>query len=148
MLQTELDLALRRPRTPTELTAALSSAREETRRLVQLAEDLLLLARSDQTSRPDTHPAVPLAPLLDRFAARHQPTVTVDCPPELSIQADPLRLERAVTNLIDNALRHGQPPVEVTARSAGGQVEIRVRDHGPGFPPVFLPHVFDRARRR
>lgn len=61
--------------------------------------------------------------------------------------AEPLRLERAITNLVDNALRHGGPPVVVTARRVDGQVEIRVRDHGPGFPPQFLPHAFDRFTR-
>jgi signal transduction histidine kinase len=85
LLQTELDLALRRPRGAAELAAALGSAREETGRLVQLAEDLLLLARSDQATRADVaRAAVPLAPLLDRLVAVMSPlspsTVQLDCP--------------------------------------------------------------------
>jgi signal transduction histidine kinase len=147
LLQTELDLALRRPRGAADLTAALSSAREETGRLVQLAEDLLLLARTDQASGPGGGPVVPLAPLLDRLAGRYEPAITVDCPPGLSVQVDLVRIERAVTNLIDNAQRHGRPPVTLTVRSVGDQMEIRVRDHGPGFPPEFLPHAFERFSR-
>lgn len=145
LLQTELDLALRRPRTAEELTTALASAHEETQRLVRLAEDLLLLARSDQPRAdvPDTE--VPLAPLLDRIAGRRG--CDVECPLDLVAMTEPRRLERAVTNLVDNALRHGRPPVLVTARLLDGQVEIRVRDHGPGFPPEFLPHAFDRFTR-
>jgi signal transduction histidine kinase len=103
-LQTELELALRRPRGAAELAAALGSAREETGRLVQLAEDLLLLARSDQADRAEaSRAAVPLAPLLGRLVARHGSAVTVDCPFGLSIQADPLQVERAMINLVATA---------------------------------------------
>jgi signal transduction histidine kinase len=52
-----------------------------------------------------------------------------------------------VINLVDNALRHGLPVVELTARSVDDQVELRVRDHGPGFPQGFLPRAFERFSR-
>lgn len=153
LLKTELDLALRRPRTPEELTAALTSAAEETQRLVDLAEDLLLLARTDQTDHGSrTRHTVELAPLLERIATRHRATrptadITLDCPARLRVLAEPARLERALTNLLTNALRHGSSPVEVTAREQHGRAEIHVRDHGPGFPPGFLPVAFDRFTR-
>jgi signal transduction histidine kinase len=150
LLRTEIELALRHPRDATELHAAPVSAHEETVRLVQLPEDLLLLARTD---RRDTTPAgavVPdLAALVDRVAARLRNSspskaITVDCPAGLSAAVPTDRLERAVTNLIHNAQQHGRGPVEATARRDGDQVRIEVRDHGPGFPPDFLPHAFDR----
>ncbi|WP_438489945.1 ATP-binding protein [Streptomyces sp. S186] len=165
LLTTELDLALRRPRSHAELTAALASASEETQRLVALAEDLLLLARTDQTHHGPTQPGrrtIELAPLLERIAARHRAAfpeaiLTVDCPDQLHLVAEPSRLERAVTNLITNALQHGDGPIEITAREHHGgrqsqtqsptQTQIHVRDHGPGFPPGFLPAAFDRFTR-
>ncbi|MFE7979754.1 sensor histidine kinase [Streptomyces shenzhenensis] len=150
LLRTETELALRHPRDAAELHAALVFVHEETERLVQLAEDLLLLARTDRRDITPAGEAVPdLAPVLRRVASRlHNGSpgeaVTVDCPPGLAAAVPIDRLERAVTNLIHNAQRHGRGPVEVSARPHGDQVRIEVRDHGPGFPPDFLPRAFDR----
>lgn len=152
MLHTEIELALRHPREADELRAALASAHEETVRLVQLTEDLLLLARTD---RRDSRPAAPgphpvlMAPLLYRVADRLGKEVSgrpisVDCPADLTVSVNEDRLERAVINLITNALLHGRGPVDITVRSTDTAVEVHVRDHGPGFPPDFLPHAFDR----
>jgi signal transduction histidine kinase len=156
LLKTELDLALRRPRSPAELAAALASAAQETQRLVDLAEDLLLLARSDQTDRRgrgarEGH-AIRLAPLLERVTARHRgafpdAVLTTTCPPDLSVVADHARLERALTNLVSNALEHGDGTVLIDAYDASGQTEIHVRDHGDGFPTTFLPVAFERFTR-
>lgn len=149
LLRTEIELALRHPRDAAELHAALVSAEEETVRLVQLTEDLLLLARTDR--RQDTPAAAPdLRPLLQRAAARLRngspdKAITVDCPPGLTAALSEDRLDRAITNLIHNAQQHGHGPVEVTARPVDDdRVRIEVRDHGPGFPPDFLSHAFDR----
>ncbi|MCC2280418.1 HAMP domain-containing histidine kinase [Streptomyces sp. ET3-23] len=153
LLKTELDLALRRLRTPTELTAALASAAEETQRLVDLAEDLLLLARTDQADhRPRGLRTLDLAPLLQRLTARHRnahrtTALTVHCPAHLRVKAEPTRLERALTNLISNAFQHGRGPIDITTRETRDHVEIHVRDHGPGFPPDFLPTAFNRFTR-
>lgn len=57
--------------------------------------------------------------------------------------ADPDRLEQVVANLLTNALRHGAPPVEVTAWCAGDEVCLAVRDHGEGLPDSLRDHVFE-----
>ncbi|ALV30927.1 ATP-binding protein [Streptomyces sp. CdTB01] len=148
LLRTEIELALRHPRDPQELHASLVSALEETVRLVQLTEDLLLLARTDR--RQDAPAAVSdLGTVLHRAAARlrngsPETAVAVDCAPGLTLALSEDRLDRAVTNLIHNAQRHGRGPIEVTARPDGARIRIEVRDHGPGFPPDFLPRAFDR----
>ena len=151
LLKTELELALHRPRTPTETDAALRAALADTDRLVTLAEDLLLLARTDHTTASSTEP-VALAPLLHEAAHRHQPAangrpIAVRCPDDLVAHLDPAQLRRAIDNLIDNALGHGAGPIDITARADRGQVVLSVRDHGPGFPTDFLPHAFDRFTR-
>ncbi|MFI2371216.1 ATP-binding protein [Streptomyces sp. NPDC018833] len=151
LLRTEIELALRHPRDATELHAALVSALEETVRLVQLTEDLLLLARTDrrQGTAPETATVADLEPVLRRVAARLRngapdKTVTVDSPAGLTAAVSVDRLERAITNLIHNAQQHGHAPINVIARREDGAIRIEVRDHDPGFPPDFLPRAFDR----
>ena len=155
LLTTELELALHRPRTTAELTAALGSALEETGRLSRLAQDLLLLARTDQTTtRPGQ--ATEVRPLLESVIARYhtglgEREVILDCAPGLVVHTDRDDLDRAVSNLIDNALGHGRPPIIILACAASGEqpdtVTIAVGDHGPGFDPAFLPRAFDRFTR-
>jgi signal transduction histidine kinase len=161
LLTTELELALRRPRSQPELIAALRSALAETDRLSRLAQDLLLLARTD-TSLPHPAPApagagTRVRPALATAVARYRTThpgtdLTVHCPHDVWVRADSDDLDRAVTNLIDNALRHGAPPITVRAttvrpRRGRAAVVIQVRDHGTGFDPGFLPRAFDRFTR-
>jgi signal transduction histidine kinase len=151
LLKTELELALQRPRTLTEAEDALRSALQDTDRLVALAEDLLLLARTD---RAPGQPAerVDLGQLLHGVAHRYQTAapdrpIRVHCPPSTQAAVDPRQLERAMANLVDNALRHGAGPVDVTAHTVGDHLDVRVRDHGAGFPPDFLPRAFHRFSR-
>ena len=155
LLHTEIELALRQPRDAAALRAALASAHEEALRLVQLTEDLLLLARTDRQADPATPaggPGTGVAPVLERVAARlssgsRGTQIRVICPDERTAAVAEGRLERAVTNVVHNALRHGAAPVEITAEASSGRVEIHVRDRGKGFPPAFLPVAFDRFTR-
>ncbi|HLX32962.1 MAG TPA: ATP-binding protein [Gaiellaceae bacterium] len=153
LLRTELDLALRRPRTREELTDALRSAAEETQRLSRLADDLLLIARADQGSLPVRRESVAVDDLLtdaqSRFAARAASfgrEIRV-VPSNLYVDADPLRAGQALVNLVDNALTHGQGVVELAARKGNGVVELHVRDEGDGFPAGFGARAFDRFSR-
>jgi two-component system, OmpR family, sensor kinase len=150
-LQTELELALRRPRSSEELEQALRSAAEEVDRLTQLAEGLLVLARVDEGGLPLQRAPVSTRDVLDavarRFGARAAAagrSVDVAAAADMTIVADRLRLEQALGNLVDNALRHGRGTVRLEAERRDGQVELRVRDEGSGFPPDFLPVAFDR----
>jgi two-component system, OmpR family, sensor kinase len=127
------------------LRTALASAEEEVDRLIRLADDLLVLARADAGDPALCLGDVRLDDVVAR-AARGRHGVHV-VPGGLRMVADPLRLEEAVRNLLDNALRHGAPPVEVRTRQEDGRVRIAVRDHGPGIPPAFLPRALDRFSR-
>jgi heavy metal sensor kinase len=154
LLRAELDLALRRPRSSRELHAAVASAAEETDRLIRLAEDLLLIARSDQGGVPVRPEPVPLGRLLeevrDRFsgrAARLGRDVTVTGSGSTMVEADPARIEQAIGNLVENALVHGEGPVTISSQRRNGVVEVHVVDEGPGLPPSFLDHAFDRFSR-
>ena len=65
----------------------------------------------------------------------------------LVVRGDRLRLEQALGNLVDNALRHGAGTIELSATAADGAVALHVRDGGPGFPPEFLGAAFERFTR-
>ena len=153
LLQTELDLALRRPRSREELESALHSAAEETQRLSRLAEDLLLIARADQGSLPIRLEVVSAGDLLAdtaaRFAGRAE-HIGRELRLEktaLRVEADPLRVGQALANLVDNALTHGEGAVELAAEERDGLVELHVRDEGSGFPDDFRARAFDRFSR-
>ena len=154
ILRTELELALRGRHTHEELEAALESAAEETERLSLLAEDLLVIARSDQGLLPVRPEPLDAAEVFVRVAGRFHSRARAegrplapDRTPGIVVRADPARLEQALANLVDNALHHGAGVVELSACAQDGHVELHVRDHGPGFPPEFLPRAFERFTR-
>ena len=154
LLRTELELALRHPRSHAELEDALRSAAEETERLTSLAADLLLIARADQgelTVHPET---VSVRELLAAVAAslrgagrRAGRAIEVEVDDELTVEADAKRVEQALGNLVDNALVHGAGTVTLSAVSRDGRVELHVADEGPGFPAGFAARAFDRFSR-
>jgi heavy metal sensor kinase len=154
LLQTELELALRRPRSPEEHEQALRSAAEEVDRLARLAEDLLVLARADAGRLPlrlaPIDPDDLLSSVARRFAGRAASGgrgIELACAPDASLAGDRLRLEQALGNLVDNALRHGAGTVRLAAERSDGVVVLRVSDEGAGFAPDFLPRAFDRFAR-
>jgi two-component system OmpR family sensor kinase len=154
VLTTELELALRRPRSEAELERAVRSAAVEADRLARLADDLLLLARSDSGRLPLHREVVETRPFLEGLVARFAPRaraggrrIAVHESDGLSIQGDQLLLEQAVGNLLENALRHGRGAIHVTAARRDDHIELHVTDEGDGFPPAYLPSAFDRFSR-
>lgn len=152
--RTELELALRHGGTAGELRAALVSGLEETDRLIQLAEDLLVVARSEDGKLALALEPLPVSDLFatfdKRFGARVAESgrrLVVEKVQGVVIVGDRLRLEQALTNMVDNALRHGEGEVRIWARRSSRGVELHVGDRGPGFPPEFTPRAFDRFTR-
>ena len=154
VLRAELELADRSERTREELEAALRSAAEEVNRLSRLADDLLVVARSDQGRLPIKRERVDLHALLSRVAERFGRRaaaggreIVVDVPTGLEAELDVLRIEQAVGNLLDNGLRHGDGEVSLSARRDDGLVVLEVSDAGTGFPDAFEKHAFERFTR-
>ena len=154
ILRTELELADREGRSPEELRAALRSAREEVDRLSQLAEDLLVLARSDQGNLPIAPEPVELQTLLQRVRTRFERRaedagrrLSVLAPEAETAMVDPMRMEQALGNLVENALRHGHGEVTLSAAQLNGRTSFDVSDEGPGFPPGFEAEAFERFTR-
>ena len=154
LLRTEIELALRRRRSAGELERALRSAALETDRLSRLAEDLLLIARSDRGSLPIRREQVRVAELLGTVASRFGATAAesgrrIEVLPSngLVLDADPARLEQALGNLVGNSLEYGRGTVRLSAESGETVVEIHVTDEGKGFPDGFLERAFERFSR-
>ena len=154
LLKTELELALRHPRSREELEQTLQSAAEDTDRLVRLAEDLLLVARFDQGQLPIRPERLAARSVLeravDRFAARaaeHGRSLTFHGGPDECVDADPVRLDQATGNLVDNALVHGAGPIVLEVHSDEREVALHVLDSGPGLPEHFAARALDRFSR-
>ena len=156
ILKAELELALTESGDAASLRASVSSAAEEADRVVQLAEDLLVIARSERGQLPIRPAALDATELLTdvtrrfaRRAAERDVELVVDAPAGLEVHGDRLRLEQALGNLIDNALRHGRGAITLSAQRApdGGRVELHVLDDGDGLPADFIARAFDRFTR-
>jgi heavy metal sensor kinase len=153
--KTELELALRHGADATELRAAIASATEEVDRLIGLAEDLLVVARSEEGEIALRREPVDARELLmgvaTRFEARARESgrkieVAAGADPT-TLDVDRVRIEQALTNVVDNALRHGGGDIRLRARRADGTVELHVTDSGGGFPPAFIGRAFERFTR-
>jgi len=123
---------------------------DESARMKVLVEDLLLLARLDET-RPADRAPVDLSVLAadacsDAVALDRSRSITLNAPNPLVIEGDQDHLRQAISNLVTNSVHHtpAGSAIEVGAEVDGGYAVITVRDHGPGLDPNALEHVFDR----
>ncbi|MFI6519085.1 sensor histidine kinase [Spirillospora sp. NPDC050679] len=151
-LRTNIDLLLRSEETgralpPADRRRLLVSVKAQMLELSSLVGDLLELARPEE-SEP-AHESVALHEAVGRAVERARlrgPGLRVEAETEpWFVLGDPASLERAVVNLLDNAVKFSPPDGAVEVRLKGG--ELTVRDHGPGIPADELPHVFERFWR-
>ena len=153
LLRTELELALRHGGSEGELRGAMSRAMGEVERLGRLSDDLLLIARADRGELPLQFEDISVAALFATVAARFERQAN-ELGREIrvtgavrSVRGDRLRLEQALANLVDNALRHGQRVVRLESVATSDAVELHVRDDGPGISPEFAALAFQRFSR-
>ncbi|HEX7536668.1 MAG TPA: ATP-binding protein [Dermatophilaceae bacterium] len=113
--------------------------------------DEILTASSIEGGALDTRPAqVVLGEAISRCletAGDETAGVSVSCPPDLVVRADPRHLGRIIDNYLQNAVKYGEPPIRIEATRVGDLTEIRVLDQGPGVPPEFEPRLFDKFSR-
>jgi signal transduction histidine kinase len=139
-----------RPDLPEEIVGTLvGTAYEQSDRLRRLIEQLLDLSRLDNRATNVAPRPVVLQSVLAEIAAAVVPGdgVTVDVAADLAAVVDPLVLERIVSNLLTNALRHGRPPIRIQADLGEGRVRISVEDSGGGVPDELRARLFERFSR-
>jgi two-component system sensor histidine kinase MprB len=152
-LRGNLDILARNPGMPAgEQAAAVAELRAEAERMSRLVDGLLHLARGEAPSR-DGAAAVDLVDLVAievarvrRVASGHEIRLELPDRPVLVAAHDDL-VDRALGNLIDNAVVHGGRHVVVAVAVADGGAVVRVRDDGRGIAAEELPHVFERFWR-
>jgi two-component system, OmpR family, sensor kinase len=123
--------------------AVVADVEADVRRLSELLDDLLALAREDAAA-PAAGELLDLAEVA-RAAADGAP---VDAPGEpVMVSGERLALERAVGNLVRNAQRHGEGAVTITVAEHGGRATLTVADEGPGLTRENAAHAFERFWR-
>ena len=134
-----------------ELAAMLHPISRNVQRLDSLVGDLLTLVSLDAGALVSHREPIELGPFLARapqeLAGLDAGSIRVEVTGSPTVHADPRHLERIVVNLLVNADRHGAPPIELTARTIDGVVELTVRDHGPGVRAGDAQVVFERFAR-
>jgi signal transduction histidine kinase len=150
-MRTELEVDLAHPDTA-DPEATHRSVLEEVVGLQQLVDDLLVLARSDSEAAPaigderiDLRDVSMRA--AERSRARDGITVIVEATAEASTAGRPGDLERAVGNVIDNAVRHASAAVRVGLNADGDTVSVVVEDDGDGIPVADRERIFERFAR-
>ena len=136
-----------------ELAIVMARIEQSAQQMGGLVEELLLLAQLDQTRPPERTPvdlAVLVAEACDNVAvAAPGHPLHLHAGDPVAVLGDPGHLRQAVTNLLNNAVRHTPDgtQVDVTVERDGGVALVRVRDHGAGLPEDGLVHAFDRFWR-
>lgn len=155
-LRGEAEVALGRPRTADEYREVLGSSLEECGRLTRLIDTLLFLAKAEDPKTELTTEPVDvgreLAGVREFFepaAAEAGVRLAVEAEDGLTLRADRTLFQRAVGNLVTNAIAHTPAggAVVVRAVSASPSVVVEVEDTGPGVTPEHLPYLFDRFYR-
>jgi heavy metal sensor kinase len=145
-----------RERNPAILYDALGSILEEVRRMNQLIDRLLLLARADDDNLPVHLEAglvrnalVEVSDALALVAEEKQQRLELDCPDYLLAVFDPALLRLALLNLTQNAIRYSPPAQSITLRAFQSEnaVVIEVADQGPGIAPEHHQKIFERFYR-
>lgn len=139
---------------PASMQRLLQLAYRNSERLIQLINDLLDIEKLVAGKMPfDIQPLMlhdELSTAIDNlqpYACQHSvQLVLADGTESLAVQADPMRLQQVLTNLMSNAIKFSRPggQVIIKAQSAAGNIQITVADQGLGIAPEFKPRVFER----
>ncbi len=154
-VETLLDGAMHDPQASDHFLTIIA---RQTERLNALIDDLMDLARIEQ--KAETHQislsSIPVKPILEEAISQLATTadkklidMQLNAPDDITASVDPILLEQAVTNLINNAIRYSEPDnrVEIKLTTEENEVQISVSDNGRGISNEHLPRLFERFYR-
>ena len=148
---TTMEVALRRPRTATELTDTLETCLSEARHMRLLVQALLRQVRAEGIAGNEEPQDVDAGEMLNQcaelagsLAAEKHINLVHHVKGKVPVRAELGKLRSVVLNLVSNAIEYNTPggTVELSASTNGGDTEIVVKDNGPGISPEHLPHLF------
>jgi len=150
----EAQVGLSRARQPQEYRAIIESGVAECERLAGIIDNLLFLARAE-AARQEIHlSTLDGRSVIEKIAAYYQPIaeerhIGIRCLGQAEVFADPVLFDRALNNIVENALRFTPDGSEIAITVQAGETftQVSVKDAGPGIPDEHLPRVFDRFYR-
>ena len=150
----EAQVALSRDRSSAEYRETIESAIGECERLSGIVDNLLFVARADAATEPVERKRFDARAAVEKIAAFYETIaedrhVAINCSGQGQISADPALFERAVGNLVDNALRFTPEngSIQIALAERAKDFEVAVSDNGSGIASEHLPRVFDRFYR-
>ena len=155
-LRGEVEVALAKTRTAEEYREVLVSSLEECQRLTRLIDSLLFLARAESPRTEIRRETLDIKRELESIeefyeAAAHEAGITLsaEVPAGITAALDRTLIQRAVANLVENAMAHTPPggSIRLDASMDSRDLRIRVADTGAGIPQEHMPRVFDRFYR-
>ena len=151
-----VELALQNPANPEAAREALVDTAEETERVLKMLQTLMDISEAENgvmKLHPETIDVAALVrsvtDLYEFVAEEKAIRITAEVEPGLEVSADRARLQQALANLLDNALKYSpaSAAIAIRARRASAAVEMSVADEGPGILPEDLPRIWDRLYR-
>ncbi|GAB1430087.1 ATP-binding protein [Ignavibacteria bacterium] len=156
ILMGEIEVALRREKTPAEYRETLSSALEEVARLSKVVRNLLDISRAETGQVKIAAEPFSISKLtseiaedIEVLAAEKNISLNAEIEPNIWITGDAARMHQALLNTLDNAVKYNRDGgnLRVTLRREAEDCIIEITDTGIGIPKEALPHIFDRFFR-
>jgi len=150
------EVGLEEPREASAYRDVIGNMLEETDRLTQLVESLLLLSRADAGQVAFHRQAVDLSALcrevaahLEVLAEEKRQKVVVEAEAAIAVDVDRLAIRQALINLLDNAIKYGpgRSAIRLSVSREGSAAVVDVVDQGTGIPPEHAGRIFDRFYR-